>query len=68
MKDNILFKNNSYEENGEGEDNNSLCQINSNALFPNQYTSNYFNNIVWLNYEGDEQKYNINEYMLRFRK
>ncbi len=62
MKDNFLFQNNSYEENGEGKDNNSLFQINSNVLFPNQDTSNYFNNIVQLNDEGDEQKYNINEY------
>ena len=49
MKDNFLFQNNSYEENGEGEDNNSLFQINSNVLFQNQDTSNYFNNIVQLN-------------------
>ena len=62
MKDNFLFPNNSYEENGEGKDNNSLFQINSNVLFPNQDTSNYFNNIVQLNDEGDEQKYNIDEY------
>ena len=62
MKDNILFQNNSHEEKGEDEDNNSLFQINSNALFPNQDTSNYFNNIVQLNDEGDEQAYNINEY------
>ena len=62
MKDNILFPNNSYEENGEDEDNNSLFQINSNVLFQNQDTSNYFNKIVQLKDEGDEQTYNINEY------
>ena len=63
MKDNILFQNNSYEEKGDDQDNNnSLFQINSNAFFLNQDISNYFNNIVQLNDERNEQTYNINEY------
>ena len=61
MKDNILFQNNSYEEKGDNQDNNSLFQINSKAFFLNQDISNYFNNIVQLNDEGNEQTYNINE-------
>ena len=62
MKDNILFQNNSYEENGDDQDKNYLFQINSKAFFLNQDISNYFNNIVQLNDEGNEQTHNINEY------
>jgi hypothetical protein len=62
MKDNIFFSNNSYEENDEEEDNNSLFHMNSNNIFQNQDTCNYFNGLSQLNDDGDDQACNNNEY------
>ena len=46
MKDNFILPNNSFEENENEEENNSLFNMNHNSSFQNQDSSiNYFNNV-----------------------
>ena len=63
MKDNFLLSNNSFDENIEEEDNNSLFQIKNNNFFQNQDSNtNYFNNIKELESNQEEEQINNNEY------
>ena len=57
MRDSFILQNNSFNENLEEEDNNSLLQFNYNSLFQKEdSSSNYFNNFGELN--GEEEKSN----------
>ena len=68
MKDSFIFQNNSFNENLEEEDNNSLFQFNCNSLFQKEdSSSNYFNNFGELNGEEEQSNNTLDKNLNNFQ-